>query len=302
VRQLGTGRSYYYHARDGEPFSSLDELEGIVLQLDVADEVALYYEEPDGPNQLVKGHKGIYNTNTRQIASIVSDNYAIIQHRDAYISLVSALRRAEIEVAGVVKNGRDHVAVEMTFDGVVADDGEQGIELGAKVVNSYNKQSAFRGWGWGLRKVCSNGLYIRTIIPEMAFSIVHRGKAPEISIEAITNMVDQARSRLVDYEHVIERAKETPLAFPMVESIIETISPYVGGTRSAVTVVDGYWNGELNTTRWDAYNMMTAYASHEGLNEPRFHAVQQRAEKFLMADTIEIVVPEDAGVIEASEV
>lgn len=301
MNQLMSGRDYYM--KWGDRFDSLDELEGLVMQMDVAEEVPLYYDTQDVSSlQDVDEFKGIYNRGTQKLANIVTDKYALIQHRDAFITLVSALRRAEVDVVGTVKNNRDNVAIEMTFDGILVDDGVEGIELGAKIVNSYNSTSSFRGWGWGLRKVCSNGLYMRSAVPEMSFSIVHRGKAPEISMDAIVSMVDEVRSRVVNYEDAIVVAKEQSMYFPTVDSLAATIQPIIGSERATATAINGYWDGQFDTNRWDVYNLMTAYASHEELSEIRFHNVQRSAERFMAAKEVTIIIPEDAPAFEDSDV
>lgn len=297
-----TGRAYYRKTM-GELFYDLDELEEIVRQLDVAVEVPIHYDNPES-DFLPKAekYKGIYNTGTHELARVVSTQYALLQHRDAYVALVSALRMADLEVFGVVKNNRDSVAVELTFDGIIVDDGVEGIEMGLKLANSYNASSAFKGWGWGLRKVCSNGMYARRVIPEMSFSNVHRGEIDAVSVDEIYNLVTAARSRLMNYETVIDESKLKVMDFPESESVIATIAPVIGSYKGAIKAVDRHWNEELDTNRWDVYNIATAYASHEPMSENMFHNIQRRAEDFLAAETVTIIVPEDEEAIEASVV
>lgn len=260
----------------GIKFESAEELMDLSGTMDTAIKTPIFTRDylDGGKEMMLDKWDGVMNINTKEVCAIASDNYEILQHGDCINDLASGIIKSGHDVAGALLNYRDSFVVRYILQDVdPIDDGAKGIHIGCEVRNSYNKSSSFRGRGFLVRQVCSNGMVMKTLLGDVDFSVYHTARAQQRKTEAISNYIESTISSIQkNLGVVIERAKDSELIFDSVENLQGSLADFFGVAIHAQNIVDNNWDGRLNTTRWDLYNAATEYISHTEMSP----AVQER--------------------------
>jgi hypothetical protein len=294
-------------------FASMDNLDNIhsrIGSLATARKVKVA-EIVENPDETIAGFRpiknryGIKNERSGAIADFCSPIYSVLQHSAAVDMVLGSLKEHGIEARGFMKEWDNGVAVELFLDNVLLPaqgnefvahslripDGQDGIQMGIRFVNSYDKSSGFRGYGFGWRLACSNGMFLRSVLPEMMFSVRHTGQV----VTRVGDKIYEAIRRLV-YNRgaliaVIEEAKKDKVSFATESELSLALSGYVGSERRAENILDNRIAHDvgLETTRWNLYNLLTDYATHTELSVPMYERIQAGAERML---TSQVVLPE----------
>jgi len=294
-------------------FNSMESIDSIRSRTDSLAtaskvKVAEIVEQPDGT---IKGFRpikkrfGIKNERTGEIADFASPVYSVLQHSDAVNMVLDSLQEHGIEARGFMNEWNNGVAVEVFLDNVLLPtegnefvahslripDGKDGIQMGIRFVNSYDKSSGFRGYGFGWRLVCSNGMFLRSVLPEMQFSIRHTGQV----VSKVSDKIYGAVRRLVMNRGaliaVIVDAQKEKVSFNTEKEMVLALSGYVGSERRAEVILDNRAAHDvgLETTRWSLYNLLTDYATHTELSVSMYDRIQNGAERIL---TSPVILPE----------
>jgi len=294
-------------------FNSMESIDSIRSRTDSLAtaskvKVAEIVEQPDGT---IKGFRpikkrfGIKNERTGEIADFASPVYSVLQHSDAVNMVLDSLQEHGIEARGFMNEWNNGVAVEVFLDNVLLPtegnefvahslripDGKDGIQMGIRFVNSYDKSSGFRGYGFGWRLVCSNGMFLRSVLPEMQFSIRHTGQV----VSKVSDKIYGAVRRLVMNRGaliaVIVDAQKEKVSFNTEKEMVLALSGYVGSERRAEVILDNRAAHDvgLETTRWNLYNLLTDYATHTELSVSMYDRIQNGAERIL---TSPVILPE----------
>jgi len=255
--------------------------------------------------------QGIRNANTGKVASIASGNYKIILHNDVAQAVVEGLGAKGIEVKGLVVNDNNRMKLDLVFtnQGVPIKDNATGVQMGIRVLNSYDKTTSFRMEMFGYRMICQNGMALGSVMNDVKQTIFHMGK--EKPLQVIRILVDnfieeviQSSSKLQQY---INRAMEDDIYY---QDVAKLLLKYVSIKKHRETIlsmlkiseIEVTENGKTNFTyilengaseridRWDLYNALTYYATH---NEHSMHIenyIQGTAQKVLKNNFKELVV------------
>lgn len=282
-----------------QKFNSVAELYHIVDDLDCAELVPIYYERPvdhtyDGPTytnlsgqiiplSLAKDRKGVYNRNTRDIVATVSKQYSILQHGEAFGAVASILEEMGESVFGTVRNYNNTVYAEIAFRDLRVDDGSRdGVNLGVRFANSYDKSKTFSGDGFFIRYICTNGMMMRTMLPEFSFRVKHIGDVEHEAETYINNLLVDLDSRMLRVGDTIRQAKSDAIQFESREQVELTLGEYLGNIRHAKRITDQYYDGDLEVNRYDLYNIVTEYTSHADLSVGLYERLTESAERILM--------------------
>ena len=247
----------------GQPFKSISEID--VQKFDTAIDIPLF--SPIYGTDPLPTHKGIWNTSTNSMASIVCSHYNIVQHRDLFTNLITSLKEIGLDGPGVLHNDGNSCKIAVFFKDIpVVRDDATGIKLGARFFNSYNKSSGIGIEGYALRIFCENQMLIRNIIPKMNFRHIHTQKNLEaLASDSIMKFVNVLSDIVYPIEQAIETAQETEVRFKTEEEMIESMIRLTNfrikiGTTIAESLLD---NTGLTPTKWDIVNEFTAFASHD---------------------------------------
>jgi len=278
-------------------FDTVEALAAVAKTLDVAEERPL-----DAGSDRLTDHRAIWNKSKNRLAAIVSEDYSLVQHKEAVKLIAKGLESLNTPVYGQIKNIEDVITVEVYFPKLHIKDDAKGIDVGGKIINSYNKSKAFKGFMAARRKVCENGMYMRKLIPEVNFYEIHVGDlASEIptlikeffdnlkeTTEAIKTLVDQAMGTTIKFSHIDE--VETTFAS-------ELASPVHARALIRDGHLDKSWSAankaKLVMTKWEFVNAITAYVSHSTVVESRVDIYSSWAEDILDPEyKIEVIAPE----------
>lgn len=263
--------------------------------LPVAGEAPIFMERA-GSNAKIEDKKAIFNIATGEIYCIASKGYVLAQHKDVFAEVLNAMRvePQSPSVGYQVTGGRACMDV---FTDKLIDDGKMGIKVGVRVWNSYDKttalglkysQTAFDKTNrvivfYGQRLICSNGMKILVPLSQMkAAEIDKLGASDIVAKEKYEEMASQINAHVVHYgkkkfeakfiewqgavysaygyiQDSIMSARGTGITLAEFSKKIEEMAL---PKRVIENLIDEFRRAGAEN-RWDAYNVITAYASHK---------------------------------------
>jgi hypothetical protein len=159
-----------------------------------------------------KDHQAVVNDRTNKIEAIVSDQYALIQHREAFEPFVAAMRTLGIGVKGRVISDSGRAYIDVRFDDErfqinVSPETQKGdlINFGFRLGNSYDKSTAFYAETYALRLVCLNGMIAPVKIK--AIREVHIGDV-RIVTKTLSVAIKSLAENSVKFADIVERARK----------------------------------------------------------------------------------------------
>lgn len=294
-------------------FTSLDEAKTLIVDMDRAEErpilIGEYPVEIGDPARaegvLTSKYKGVWNTETGELANIVSPHYAILQHSNFFDRVIKGLEMAEVgEVTGefIRLPGGNQYRMGISFLDIEIEEptkyhGE--INPGALFSNSYDKSSSARGYGYFYRNVCANGMILQHLIPGADFSRNHVAPNEEILLERMAHQVWEFVYALASSEDIMANAislsAERELDFEDRANILPTLQEMTGAVKHAEGIFEILDIKDTTTTYWDVYNAFTDYATHSGVSTNIQDRLQSTAERQFLspkAPGVTIVSPE----------
>lgn len=268
-------------------FDSVDEGREIVSSLPKCLEVPISYLNHEYDEVYIDGYKGLLNTTTNEIANIVSDQYVPLQHEEAYTNFFDAVEGIGLEVTGQFRVGENIANLEYVVPDaeLIADDSDGGIKIGGRVRNSYDSSTTFSASGFAFRVLCSNGMFLgATDVNGTKFRAMHRATPMENSPDFIAKHVVALLDNTSQYQDVIDRARDFDISYDDEIQFRNVMTSYLPSARVAERIIDDQWNGELNTTKWELYNDVTEYASHNDLSNSMYERIQNSAERILLPE------------------
>ena len=297
---------------------SLNEIDENAMNLSRAQRVRIAeIIEKEGKNsaRIIDNRWGIKNLKTGEIVDFCSDKYSILQHVDAVGMVTASLRSFGIEARGNLRNYGNAIAVEILFDNVairkngeimqsnmIVPDGAKGIQLGIRFVNSFNKSTGFRGYGFGWRLACSNGMYLTSILPEIAFGVKHTGDV----VGRVADQMKRAILKLIDEKGAVithvQKAQDDKIVFENQKQLVATLAGYVGSEKQATNIIETTGGRlDLNPSRWELYNAVTDYATHTQMSYPMQDRISRGAEKILIAPVSVVEMKDDSDIVVIDE-
>lgn len=236
-------------------FSNVSELESKVKALPTAREERVM-RIGEFKEEVVPDWKAIVNNENDQVATIVTDKYNLIQHREAFRPVVKVLNELSFSWEGEIrtwKGGQRVVAnissPEMGFE--IDKDSEYGG--GFQVLNSFDSSAGFRLTAFVKRLVCSNGMVLREAIVDPYYK-KHLGNG----------IIEEVKDWIRDL------GEELPnLRSRIVASQSEFVRPFKA--LEALGVPEKYHDdiilpqpaNKVSISRKELYDRFTEYLSHE---------------------------------------
>jgi len=240
----------------------------------------------------------VWNHTRDRLSAIISDDYSLVLHEKAFSLVADGLDRLDTEVYGYVKNIEDVAIVEVYFPALRIKDDAKGMDVGGKIINSYNKSRAFKGFMVANRLVCTNGMYARKLIPDVNFFEIHVGDLAERIPELIEEFFENLKDATEDLKAIIDQAMNVYIEFNSEDEIEPTIAGILNSPRHAKKLMEGKYyydqvKDPVNPSKWELYNAITAYASHAALVESRVDVLSNSAETLLHPEyQVVVIAPE----------
>lgn len=263
---------------------NLDGLSNQVGNFDQAVETKLFFGSEGNPQSMDRW-KGVFNMGTGQVAQVVSKGYQIIQHNDVVQSVVESLGNLNIQVDGLVRNQRDRVKLDLVFQnqGVPIKDDATGCKLGIRAVNSYDKSSSFRLEMFAYRMICSNGMALGNMmgVREVTFHVGEKKPLEKIKeiTERFVKEVINSSEKLQEY---VSFAMEDSIEWDLTKKLITKL---MGGTQCHIKAIEERLEEvKDNLTRWDVYNAMTEYLTHDQQLKPSVVDMLERKSRVVLGN------------------
>jgi hypothetical protein len=221
----------------------------------------------------------------REEVSCVSNKYELVQHQDAFVSVINALNKAGVVMQGRVNDFKTSAWLDMTFENLKVIDPAGGgdINLGYSVRNSYNKETGLNIFPFAVRGICSNGMIFKDT-PDLKLDILsvrHMGDVLEKVASKIKDMLQSTLQAKNTYLEMFNKATKETFRFGCEDELIMTIASYgISEKRAKELLTRGSFNLE-NTSRYEIYNCLTEYATWSQLSPGLYESVQGAAEKCL---------------------
>jgi hypothetical protein len=230
-----------------------------------------------------KSRRDILNLNSGKRAAVVSNIYHEYQHADVVHKVVDSLTKAQLVAHGHIYDNGDTIKIQLLFDNIsfIKDPAGKGkgIQPGAIFRNSYNKQNSVTGSGYFMRVICTNGMVMRQLIPELKFSERHTLSIVEKLPSAIESFTTGLLSRSKLIETTIKIASEVKVPFSNREQRLQTIVALVDHNKVGEMIEKNLTS--LEPTKWDIYNAITQVLSHERVGETVKEKIEKVSEKIL---------------------
>lgn len=297
------------------PVQSADSIALLSKELNTASEVPVFYSE-----SMLKtdDFKGIWNNEEKKLAQITSKHYQIVQHKDVARAMIEVLKEKNLNIQGTLGNFGNQMRLDIVFKGktgVVKDNSKGGIQLGIRVLNSYNRSTSFRMEMFGYRLICQNGMALGKAMNNISEITFHMGA--EKTFDYIKNKVERFIDRIIAssvlLQEVINDSISETVEWKNTTKLLEKyllhkkhrnkICELLGISvievydkakkkRNFTYVLDDKKNTKM--TKYDIYNAITDYASHNKLGLSVENNIQEVAQKILktkIENLIEVEVP-----------
>lgn len=255
-------------------FNGISELQRLGMRLDPAVSTEAYFRNPE-TQQIAKleRYKAIFNRDTKEVASVVSKDYTLVEHRPVVEAFTNELKKFNSNCFGTVYDYGDSMTVEAAFgDRDVID----GVKIGVRLTNSYNKYSSVKLQAFGYRTACDNGMFLgKALKSELTVKQNHIGDID------VNSLVSEFLAKLVDVEdslkNYISLAMSQTIELDQIELLLDGIGKKY---KDKIMFALLYSNTEL--TKWKLYNALTWVATHVAVGKYGIDKLQNKAQEILV--------------------
>ena len=226
-------------------------------------EMVSLYDQYDKPVPF----KGVRNLTTGKVCAVVSKQYGLVDHNSLKTATVNALRQNS-NIGGYIKDYGNNIVMDIYFkdDSLKVSDDKDGIMLGFRVSNSYNKTGCLKIQAYGFRLVCSNGMVAGKEIG-INLNMKHTNS---LKISRVYQAVSKFKDCLMKYGKDLQRhvntAQKTWLTYHDVEKALKARLAKKHNKWLLSEVQDHLKWGDIQEEAviraWDFYNLLTRYATH----------------------------------------
>lgn len=291
--------------------STTSDLLNTLGQFDQAVEVPIFY---GNTQEKTSDYKGIFNVGKNELAQVASKHYQIIQHQDVLRAIGQKLTEKNLDVSGVAWNFGNQIRTDLVFQNgkVPIKDDAKGIRLGIRAINSYNKSTSFRLEMFGYRMICQNGMVLGQALNNIREVTFHMGA--EKNMAYISSVVERFIDQVIASSEALQRYVNESIADSVAwDNIGKILEKYLQHNKHreaicqqlGISVIEVYdkktkkrsfsyvleKEGKENVTRWDFYNAITNYATHNPLGLSVENNLQDIAQKVLKRPFEDLLAP-----------
>ena len=237
-----------------------------------------------------KQHKAILNEQTNRISCIANKNYTLVQHRGMVQQVSDALSSFNLNAYGEIVDMGDKVYVHAFFkDKIVPDGTSRGIHLGCRFSNSYDLSCGINFSLYGMRIECANQMHMKNLL-----SRVSKKHIGEIDVMSMTkDFITQAVEQVEPFALLVEAAMEDSIEWSLMNRMLEAFIPC---DKHRTAIMDRLTESP-EVTKWEIYNAITNYASHDGLLKNSVIDMLQNKSCTLLEKSLHSLVPEEKEVM-----
>ena len=268
-------------------FGSVSELESKILGMDTFSEQKI---KVVGQRNKIESHKAIWNENENVLASMVTNKYMLVQHKEAFLPLIDTLKKTGMtNVTGFIGATKNQASMFVKFDDPRAtiDLGNGDIvQMAVWMRHSVDGYLALHGTLGGYRMVCANGMMVGKILGGVRQ--IHKGSTVKAFTKHFyTDLIKVMMDNSDKLRDIIKRSMAELLKQEWLEAMIRGTG--IGKNYTKKILEKCKKLDKVYT--WDLYNMMTAFITHE-MERSNFNsriAYLETAGKVLVMDAQELI-------------
>jgi len=276
---------------------NLSGMANMLTSLDTASEVPVGFELGNGWSK-TEDYKGVWNVSQGHLSSIVSKRYSIIQHEDVMRAVTEKLGELGIQVSGLFKNYNDIIQADLVFTnkGVPIKDDAKGIQLGIRVMNSYNKKCSFRLEMFGYRLICSNGMALGKTLG-VRETVFHTGSKK--SYELICKITNEFVNEVINSSKTLQKYVDEMMADTMGYENAKKILFHIIKRKKHYKAIMEIFGEKKKVSRWDIYNAITSYFTHnESLQRNVINGLEKKSQKLMLNNSAKLIEKANEIVVE----
>jgi len=224
---------------------------------------------------------GIKNLTTGTVNFGAAKNYTPLGHETALTPVLDAVDRIGLKTLVSLENHHDVSELFILFPDLVANDHQEGIQLGVRFKNVYNDKKSFKGTAFGWRLACANGALYSTTFGDLVISAWHTPAHVKAIPDKVEVFIEGILQRSHILENTIDNAIKAELAFKDYAEVANTLNP-VTESKKIAEVVASIVKDPAHTNKWELYNAITEFASHEAITHTTRERLVSDAEKALL--------------------
>lgn len=243
--------------KDAKKMTDFDSVRSYIQTMDIAQQKVVHIEDVEDEK-----HNFSAILNMDKVVSIVTDQYQLVQNRDAFTYATDVMEMAfkdEPISAQIIETPRRAFMTVVLEDRTIKPLDGAPIKVGYRFTNGYDKFTPFGGNLFMWREVCSNGM-IR-ILQNDSITVKHVGEKDVISKLSI------------EFEQLLKRAM--PEALELINSAIQSkVEKYIdflvdlGYSARMIEQIESRlleWepSAEQGYSRWQIYDAITRFWSEK---------------------------------------
>ena len=242
-------------------------------------------------------HVAIVNTETDEIANVVSKRYDLVQHRKALDPIVDALKHIGRGVEGEIRKyqGGNSVVLKVKFDESFEVEGDSDYIQGFTVRNSFDRSSSLKLSGYVERVVCSNGMVLQeSVAPTLKRKHFGRVKTEEEYKEWMEELLELSPQ----IKRTIEGMADDWIKIEHVEDALRHVGIPKSKAGEIAGRVEEMDRTETEVSRRGLYNAITNYITHDMEGDVALSTeqkYQKKAQKMVTKPVKELEVPIEDG-------
>lgn len=263
---------------------SAPEFLAAVDRMDTLNSVPIYYGLRDhvvdfDDLQRSASRIGLVNARTNELVGVASDKWEPVQHKEAFTEVIERTLDlvGDETFYGRVHNNGNSASMEILFG---TTDVVDKLAYGIRVSNHYRVGSVLKISSMFVRSACTNGMLWTDVSASVALNHLNKIWNDDIG-EGVSSVVSRLSSTGDLIGTRISDAMDDTVTYSEHEEAIKRILVAAGisedkGLKRLMKSKWG-WNGEQEFSRYDLYNMVTAYSTHLIRSVNQFGDIQKGA-------------------------
>ena len=262
---------------------SLEELKNKANSLDRAEMWDLYGKKEED-KYLCNRHMLVYNVDKKTMACIARRNYTVIQHKKAIETVVDAIAALNIKAEAELNTSKHGIQVDIDFPEVgfeLEEIGEKFIS-GLRLENDYSQQAGLIISPRVTRLACSNGMIITEIIGSKRIKWTE-----QLSVE-LKGIIDKLIKDIVNENEKLAGIVSDCIGDNVEQTTAKLLIRFMfRKNKHTNEIVARLPQDKERITRWDLYNAVTSYASHNKRLKPEVNAWLHNKANEIMKNSFE---------------
>ena len=234
-----------------------ERLGNILADFSVYDEYAVRVETLKG-DEVAKNFKAIYNASKGYTEAVLTKEYHLVQHYDAFAPVAQVMADLGYEKAmASSKEWNGRAVLTLVFPELKAVDNGNYLYFGMQLKNNVKGTGAIMMQPYGLRGACSNGMLFGEKLGGKLRK-VHSGKDLHLRM---AEYMAEFKEKIPLIQEAIEYAKLSPLAEGSEKEALKLIG-FGKGQIEEIVKQYAVETTTLGQTRWSLYNAITNLGTH----------------------------------------